>query len=76
MREITPKRLRILRAVQNLWVASGAMNPTIREIATECNLSGATVHEHIRRLVRDGYIEMRPFAIRKYRVSMFGQRLV
>ncbi len=62
---LTPKRTSVFVTVCALHKKYG-YPPTIAEVAAKCNISRPTTHEHIRRLVKDGYLREKPFAIRKY----------
>ena len=62
---LTPKRMNVLVVVCALRKKNG-FPPTIAEVAAKCKLSRATAHEHIRRLVKDGYLREARDAIRKY----------
>ena len=56
MREISEKQQKVLRAIEE-FIAEKKYSPTIRELGIILNLkSTSTVHRHVERLKRLGYI--------------------
>ena len=65
---ITIKQARVLIEL-SVWQAEQKRPPAIQDLADLLCLSRACVHEHLQRLLRDGFVEKRR---RKYIVSAKG----
>lgn len=66
--DITEKRSEVLVEL-SVWQAHHKRPPTIQDLADMLGRSYPTVHEHLQRLLRDGYVDERGY---KYVVSRKG----